>query len=68
MNDSSFFCIINTHEHYYLGFFKNDTNGYRVPAISPNLSDALKLTFEEEAQKIIKALGSNIWKVKKVTI
>ena len=67
MNDSTFFCIMNNHEHYYLGFYKSDSNGYFVPAVSPNLSDGLKLTFEQEAHKIIKALGDK-WKIKRVTI
>ena len=51
-----------------MGFYKSDTNnGYSIPAVSPNISDALKLTFEEEARRIVKALGK-LWKVKKVAI
>ena len=67
MNDSIFFCIVNRNEHYYLGYFKTDTNGYRVPATSAFLSEALKLTFKEEAQKISEALGRKSWSVKQCT-
>ncbi len=65
MNDSTFFCIVNNHSYYYLGFYKtsNDT-GYPTPAISPSLSDALKLTFEQEAERIVNALGKTQWQVK----
>ncbi len=69
MNDSQFFCIINNNAHnYYLGFFKRNYLGFLVPATSPNLSDALKVPFKEEATKIIKALSDSKWVIQEFSV
>ena len=65
MFDYDFYCIINSHGHYYQGFYKTDNStGYKLPATTTCLSEALKICFREEATKIVAALGKKTWSVK----
>ena len=69
MNDSTFYCIVNNRQHYYLGYYKNNSSsGYLYPAVSRLLSDALKLTFKEEAESIVHALGKKMWRIKQIVL
>ena len=68
-----FYCIVksqNKSKIYYKGYYKplfNFGSGKLYPAATKNISEALKLTFEEEAQYIADALGQG-WKVKEISI
>ena len=64
--DNIFFCISRNEKQgieYYAGYYKRKSDStMHYPAVTQNLSEALKLTFRDEATRIIKALGRG-WKV-----
>ena len=66
--DNIFFCIVQKTKEdtlYYMGYFKPYLSStLLVPATSTYLSEALKITFEQESTAICKALGFG-WEVKK---
>ena len=65
-----FFCIVKTVKNttmFYKGYFQGLQGNISYPAHSVNLSEAVKLTFKEEAEPIANALGSP-WEIREFKI